>query len=165
MTIIWKILPIFFQKAFPSFLISSSLLPEETWNANPDTNKNDGATNPLIKFRILNQPVCLNSGIKKALNTWTSIIIMITSPRKRSAEIYLAFSINLFNNWYSKKTKKFVNLKGFIKRLWGFFDFLRVTCARKFVIKNYESFAFYLKIRNKHPFSVVIFAKELKCLE
>jgi len=68
------------------------LLPDETWNANPETNKNDGATKPFIKLRTLNHPVCLNSGIRKALNTWTSIIMMITSPRNKSAEMYLTFS-------------------------------------------------------------------------
>mgnify|MGYP003376643407 CR=1 FL=1 len=65
---------------------------DRTWKANPETNKNDGATNPFIKLRTPNQSACLNSGRRKALNTWTSIIIMITSPRNKSADMYLTFS-------------------------------------------------------------------------
>jgi len=87
-----NILHSFFQKGNFSFRISPSLLPEETWNANPDTKRNAGATSPFIKVRIPNQPACFNSGIRNALKTWTSIIIMIAQPRSRSIKTYLTFS-------------------------------------------------------------------------
>jgi hypothetical protein len=61
-------------------------------NAKPEMKRKEGATSPLIKFRIENHCVYLREGIINALNTCTSIIIKIAHPLKRSINKSLVFS-------------------------------------------------------------------------